>query len=220
MIVKNGVIVLVEVVVGNDGEDEDGGGTTGGVGDSGDVAASFQDPSKSLAQAIAIFYASDPLIPISLFIDCAVLRVPILYGQIETVEESAVTVLYNTLMNREKTDLVDDCCTRCPTHVDDIAVVCRQMCERWKTDPQKLNGVFHWCGSEFMTKYTMITTLANAFNLPHDHLKPNPIQPTGGTLRPKDCSMDRSKLEALGIGQTTPFKEGIHKVMEPFVTSQ
>ncbi|XP_030836235.1 methionine adenosyltransferase 2 subunit beta [Strongylocentrotus purpuratus] len=152
--------------------------------------------------------------------NCAILRVPVLYGQIETVEESAVTVLLNTLVNREKTDMIDDCCTRCPTSVDDIAVVCRQMCERWKTDPKTMSGVFHWCGSEFMTKYTMITKIADAFNLPHDHLKPDPVQPTGGTLRPKDCSLDRSKLEALGIGQTTPIWEELQKVMAPFVTSQ
>ena len=83
-----------------------------------------------------------------------------------------------------------------------------------------MSDVFHWCGSDFMTKYTMVTIMADAFNLPHDHLKPNPVQPTGGTLRPKDCSLDRSKLEVLGIGHTTPFKEGIKEALEPFVNSQ
>ncbi|XP_041469414.1 methionine adenosyltransferase 2 subunit beta-like isoform X2 [Lytechinus variegatus] len=150
--------------------------------------------------------------------DYAVLRVPILYGQIETIEESAVTTLLNTLVNQDNVDLVDDCCIRCPTHVDDIAVVCRQMCERRTTDPESVSGVFHWCGADFMTKYTMIVTIANAFNLPHGHLRANPVQPAGETPRPKDCSMDRSKLVSLGIGQTTPFTEGIQKVMKPFIS--
>lgn len=152
--------------------------------------------------------------------NCAVLRVPILYGQIETLNESAVTILLNVVRNREKEDLIDDVCTRCPTHVDDIAVVCRQMCERWKSDPSSVTQIFHWCAAEFMTKYTMVSIMADTFGLPKDHLKPNSVQPMGGTQRPKDCTMDRSNLEALGIGQTTPFREGIRQVLEPFVNGE
>nr|XP_054759494.1 methionine adenosyltransferase 2 subunit beta-like [Lytechinus pictus] len=121
-------------------------------------------------------------------------------------------------MNQDNVDLVNDCCIRCPTHVDDIAVVCRQMCERRTTDPESVSGVFHWCRADFMTKYTMLVTIANVFNLPHDHIRANPVQPTGETPRPKDCSMDRSKLVNLVIGQTTPFTEGIQKVMKPFIS--
>ncbi|XP_071490245.1 methionine adenosyltransferase 2 subunit beta-like [Diadema antillarum] len=147
----------------------------------------------------------------------AVLRIPILYGPLETIEESAVTILVKTIRNKDKTDLIDDVCTRCPTHVQDIAVVCRQMCERWEKDPASVTQIFHWCGGELMTKYAMATTIADLFQLPHEHLRPNPVQPTGGTLRPKDCTMDRTKLEELGIGQTTSFREGMKEALAPFM---
>jgi len=56
-----------------------------------------------------------------------VLRVPVLYGPVEYLAESAVTVLLNSLLQTDKPCKVSDCELRCPSHVDDIADICLQM---------------------------------------------------------------------------------------------
>jgi S-adenosylmethionine synthetase len=56
-----------------------------------------------------------------------VLRVPVLYGPVEYLAESAVTVLLNTLLQTDKPCKISDCELRRPSHVDDIADICLQV---------------------------------------------------------------------------------------------
>ncbi|KAF6082055.1 methionine adenosyltransferase 2B [Phyllostomus discolor] len=60
---------------------------------------------------------------------------------------------------------------RFPTHVKDVATVCRQLAEKRMLDPS-IKGTFHWSGNEQMTKYEMACAIADAFNLPISHLRP------------------------------------------------
>ena len=57
-----------------------------------------------------------------------VLRVPVLYGSVEYLGESAVTVLLELLFKTEKKPL-SDYEIRFPSHVDDIASVCLSLLE-------------------------------------------------------------------------------------------
>lgn len=59
-----------------------------------------------------------------------VLRVPILYGYIEDLEESAVTVLFDKVKNTAATCVMSDYERRYPTHCDDVAVVLQQLAEK------------------------------------------------------------------------------------------
>jgi hypothetical protein len=56
-----------------------------------------------------------------------VLRVPVLYGPVEYLAESAVTVLLNSLLQTDKPCKISDCELRRPSHVDDIADICLHM---------------------------------------------------------------------------------------------
>lgn len=56
-----------------------------------------------------------------------VLRVPVLYGPVEYLAESAVTVLLNNLIHRDKPCKISNYERRCPSHVDDIADICLQL---------------------------------------------------------------------------------------------
>lgn len=56
-----------------------------------------------------------------------VLRVPVLYGPVEYVAESAVTVLLNSLLQTDKPCKISNYELRRPSHVDDIADICLQM---------------------------------------------------------------------------------------------
>jgi transcriptional regulator of aromatic amino acid metabolism len=53
--------------------------------------------------------------------------VPVLYGPVEYLAESAVTVLLNSLLQTDKQCKISDCELRRPSHVDDIADICLQM---------------------------------------------------------------------------------------------
>lgn len=146
----------------------------------------------------------------------AVLRIPVLYGEVEKLEESAVTVMFDKVQFGNKSANMDHWQQRFPTHVKDVASVCRQLAEKRMLDPS-IKGTFHWSGNEQMTKYEMACAIADAFNLPSSHLRPITDSPVIGAQRPKNAQLDCSKLETLGIGQRTPFRIGIKESLWPFL---
>ncbi|ELU01859.1 hypothetical protein CAPTEDRAFT_100199 [Capitella teleta] len=144
-----------------------------------------------------------------------ILRVPILYGDIESFGESAITYMFPMVKDSTKEFLVSDYEKRYPTHCADVAVVLRQMAEK-KLQNDSFDGIFHWSGAEEMTKYDMCLVMADVFNLPKDHIKPDRT-PTTGAVRPYNAHLDSSRLEDLGIGQRRTFKEGAYQVFKPFL---
>ncbi|XP_071023116.1 methionine adenosyltransferase 2 subunit beta isoform X3 [Oncorhynchus clarkii lewisi] len=148
----------------------------------------------------------------------AVLRVPILYGEVERVDESAVTVLWDKVQEGAESCSVEHCQQRFPTYVNDVARVCRQMAERRLQDPS-IRGIFHYSGKEQMTKYEMACVIADAFNLPSSHLIPMTEQPAGaGAQRPQNARLECSRLELLGLGvEPIPFKTAVRDSLWPFL---
>lgn len=63
-----------------------------------------------------------------------VLRVPVLYGSVVNLKESAVATLLETLLTPDKPTKVSDWEWRCPSHVDDIAVICHQLLNACKVN--------------------------------------------------------------------------------------
>lgn len=146
-----------------------------------------------------------------------VLRVPILYGRAADLKESAITCLVPQLLaarhshSPESPLLIDHWALRVPTLVDDVAFVCRQLCER-RLRHCSLSGTWHWSGPEIMSKYDMSVHMARFIHVPVEHLAPDTREPTGPTLRPKDSRLDTSVLSMMGIGRKTPFVEGLQRV--------
>ncbi|XP_064637262.1 methionine adenosyltransferase 2 subunit beta-like isoform X2 [Lineus longissimus] len=147
-----------------------------------------------------------------------VLRVPILYGQVETLNESAVTCLFPPVMDTSKPCKMNDFEKRYPASVDDLAVVIRQFAEQ-KMKVSSLNGIFHYSGTEQKTKYEMALAMAEIFNITTEHIIADK-ESVSGAKRPYDTRLDSSRLELLGIGQRTPFKEAIKKCLEPFYSTK
>uniref|UniRef100_A0A674BSE8 Methionine adenosyltransferase 2 subunit beta n=1 Tax=Salmo trutta TaxID=8032 RepID=A0A674BSE8_SALTR len=137
----------------------------------------------------------------------AVLRVPILYGEVERVDESAVTVLWDKVQEGAESCSVEHCQQRFPTYVNDVA-----------RDPS-IRGIFHYSGKEQMTKYEMACAIADAFNLPSSHLIPMTEQPAGaGAQRPQNAQLECSRLELLGLGvEPIPFKTAVRDSLWPFL---
>ncbi|XP_076467753.1 methionine adenosyltransferase 2 subunit beta-like [Babylonia areolata] len=143
-----------------------------------------------------------------------VLRVPILYGDVERVDESAVTVLFSKVKNVDETCIMSDYERRYPTHCKDIASVLKQLADK-KIQGADIAGVYHWSGDEMMTKYDMAVAMAKAFSLSPDHIQADKT-PSGGATRPYDAHLDLSRVEELGICSRSKFSEEIKPVLEKF----
>uniref|UniRef100_UPI0037E7C30C methionine adenosyltransferase 2 subunit beta isoform X2 n=1 Tax=Semicossyphus pulcher TaxID=241346 RepID=UPI0037E7C30C len=145
-----------------------------------------------------------------------VLRVPVLFGEVESVMESAVTSLWTKVETTESCTL-DHCQQRFPTDTRDVAAVCRKLSERARQDPS-IRGVFHFSAKEQMTKYEMSVSIAQAFNLPSHHLIPLTEQPAAAAaLRPINSQLNCSRLELLDLSVTArPFTSAISDALWPF----
>lgn len=145
-----------------------------------------------------------------------VLRVPILYGEVEFVKESAVTILLESVKNSSKESKQDDYARRFPTHVADIAYVIRQMLDK-KIENPALGGIFHWSGKECFTKYGMCKAMCEVFNLQNAHIASVKTPPQGSAKRPYDANLHRGKLEGLIDPVDTPFSKGIKQCLQPYL---
>ena len=89
-------------------------------------------PSSSTSCTVSVTSSSSFFLTVNfaLYSANAVLRVPILYGQVEKLDESAVTVLFPKVKNTSETCVMSDYERRYPTHCDDIAFVLRQLAEK------------------------------------------------------------------------------------------
>ncbi|KAL8576443.1 hypothetical protein ACOMHN_049010 [Nucella lapillus] len=146
----------------------------------------------------------------------AVLRVPVLYGEVERIDESAVSVLFSKVKDVDHTCVMSHYERRYPTHCHDIAVVLKQLADR-KIQGSDISGVYHWSGDEMMTKYDMAMAMAKAFGLPITHIQADK-NPSGGAPRPYDAHLDRSRVEELGICPRSKFCEQIKPTLEKFFT--
>ena len=123
--------------------------------------------------------------------ESCILRVPVLYGIVENLDESAVTSIAKGLLKTEEVK-ADHWATRFPTLVDDIGLVIEKMLEK------KPSGVYHFSGEEAMTKFEITQIMGDALGKSYDHVSGNDSAP-GGAPRPKDCQLDMTKLKEDGF---------------------
>lgn len=72
----------------------------------------------------------EPCISLACPSGAVVLRVPVLFGEVETVSESAVTCLWLRVQEATEGSTLDHCQQRFPTDTRDVAAVCRKLSER------------------------------------------------------------------------------------------
>ena len=148
--------------------------------------------------------------------DACVLRVPILYGHVETLDESAITVIAKNMLASKGQQLkLDHWATRYPTLVDDVAFVIRQILEH-KQKHTEFKGTYHWSGDESHTKYSMAQEIAQILKMSDENFIAV-TEPAGDAPRPQNCHLDTSDLDQLGIGKRTPFTVAIREVLEHYL---
>eukprot|EP01006_Ploeotia_vitrea_P017538 TRINITY_DN48717_c0_g1_i1.p1 TRINITY_DN48717_c0_g1~~TRINITY_DN48717_c0_g1_i1.p1 ORF type:complete len:212 (-),score=108.89 TRINITY_DN48717_c0_g1_i1:73-708(-) len=155
-----------------------------------------------------------------------VLRVPILYGQVESLGESAVTVLCEQLRKAvadEQPKLFDNWATRYPTNTADIARVLEHISrlrDKFASEEHAVSRVYHFSATEAFSKYTIAQLMAKLLYADDEAaraaalelIKPNPDPPSGAP-RPRDCRMDTSALSKMLGGDEAltcvPFAKGL-----------
>lgn len=147
-----------------------------------------------------------------LAVDGTVLRIPILYGPVEYLSESAVTVIAENLQKNPATTM-DNWAIRRPTHVMDIARACvhlTQLAENGAT----ISGIWHCSAPKAYTKYEMALEMADVIKCPKSAILPQ-NQPADETPRPHDCTLDTSRLAATGYQPMYTFSETIGQIIQP-----
>ncbi|MCU7975140.1 SDR family oxidoreductase [Shewanella sp. SW36] len=142
--------------------------------------------------------------------DFAVLRLPILYGQVEKLSESAVLVLVNQLIER-RAQGVDHWAIRSPTSTADIAQAIDKMIAQ-HIEHSTVQGIYHFSAVETMTKYQMLLTLGDILQLSTAHLTPEST-PTDNAKRPRDCTLSCARLAAMGICSEINFATGVRQAL-------
>lgn len=143
----------------------------------------------------------------------AILRVPILYGDVENLQESSVTTVVAQVLELARSGaqggplVLDDWAVRYPTHVEEVADVLAQIVRG------RLAGTFHWSGREAMTKLDMGRAAAKLLGVDVSLLKGSGAPANGSEPRPKDCHLDCSALAARGVStRAIPFAEAIARL--------
>jgi len=139
-----------------------------------------------------------------------ILRVPILYGKVETLAESAVTSIANGITT-DSPSFHDDEAIRYPTHVEDVANVIAGLAERLSLD-EDLNGIFHWSSDSPYTKYQMALVMADVMGVDRSMIRkaaPNP----DAAPRPMNSQLETSRLRKMGINPKTDFNAAIRDIL-------
>jgi dTDP-4-dehydrorhamnose reductase len=142
------------------------------------------------------------------------LRLPILYGEVESLAESAVTSLGLLLFQNEGI-LVDHWATRYPTYVDDVAVNVRRWADKL-IENQQTHGIYHFSADEPFTKYEMISVMGQLTGRDYSHVTAD-SKPPDGAIRPKDAHLDDARLATEVELRKTPFKDVIGNILKPYV---
>lgn len=143
----------------------------------------------------------------------AVLRVPILYGQVQDSDESPVTIIAEQVLSKAPGP-IDAWATRYPTHVEDVALVCRSLAGAWRDGDEDVRrgGIFHFAGDEPMTKADMARVIGEVLDVDTSHLHPDANRPPGAP-RPKNCHLDCSRIDRLFQPRRTPFRQAMAEIL-------
>lgn len=146
--------------------------------------------------------------------DFALLRIPILYGRVETLAESPVTELAARIFEG-RAFKAEDWAARYPAHVDDVARALALIAGNLMKGAPDAGGVYHFSSGEQFTKYGMALVIAQVLGADASLIQPDP-NPPAGAPRPKDCRLDASRLAALGFVPKIRFADGVREALGPF----
>lgn len=143
----------------------------------------------------------------------SVIRVPVLYGQVETLSESAITVIAHQV-KQQSNNAHDNWAIRYPTHVDDIALTLVDLCQVTNTN---IGGIFHVSDNQAYTKYQIACIAAKQLEIDETTLSPI-NEPSQVASRPQNCALQDSRLKQLKTCHSRPFEQAFIACIQPLLT--
>jgi S-adenosylmethionine synthetase len=144
-----------------------------------------------------------------------VLRIPLLYGEVEYLDEASVSQVMKLILETKKrvaerpTVNVDNVTKRHPTNVNDVANVLFLLVQKHLENPELVEGkIFHCSSSQMFTKYALALMMVDALKQNDKEttaiweevkscFKPQNELPNDGVLRPINPKLDSSALMKL-----------------------
>jgi S-adenosylmethionine synthetase len=161
------------------------------------------------------------------FPEAAIVRIPLLYGPIEYLEETSVTTLLTTIQ-KDASAKLDNWQERFPTCSSDVARVLEVMAASYmgggSSNPERLSGIFHWQADERHTKYTMALAIAEIANVDSEKFvavndAPAPSQAPRPQYEQMLCSQLEGILKEEGPVESfrSNFKASLRRHLRPFL---
>ncbi|KAK9476864.1 hypothetical protein V1514DRAFT_335610 [Lipomyces japonicus] len=152
-----------------------------------------------------------------------VLRVPVLYGPVETSNESSINQLVDITLNEAQKDDVgmDNWQVRYPTNTQDIGRVLKDLTDLLiRGTGTNLPSILHFSAKQQFTKYEICLIFGELLGVPITHLKNIDSfkdANQGAVSRPYNCQLSTKKLEELGVDVSfVDFKEWWkHQLLPP-----
>ncbi|WP_105199675.1 dTDP-4-dehydrorhamnose reductase family protein [Pseudoalteromonas sp. T1lg10] len=144
----------------------------------------------------------------------AIVRIPVLYGEVGYLGESAVTVIAEQLQNG--VTHFDNECQRFPTDTADIA---NALAGAITTLGSELEGIYHLSAQERLTKLDMAKAMAPLLDLDASALSPAPVAAANNAAsRPLNCALKDTRLVLHGIEINNDFAKRIAEVLTPHLS--
>ena len=143
-----------------------------------------------------------------------VIRVPVLYGEVEFIEESALTITWAQLQQNTQ-PVMDNWAIRYPTHVNDIAATLLDMLT--KLTVSERGGIFHISDTTAYTKYALACALADAFGDDKTRIIAQDSA-VGQAARPKNCQLQDTRLTKKGILYQRDAIKSLIEAVRPFTS--
>ena len=132
-----------------------------------------------------------------------VVRVPVLYGEVEENKESAVNILIDAVKEAQNAPKkFEHFAKRFPTNVDNVAGALAALSKWVKECTDKdIEHTIHYTSTQPFTKFEMACIFADILKLSKQNLVADTEEPTGAAAvsRPKDCQLSRRVFDNLGL---------------------
>ncbi|KAK9457575.1 hypothetical protein V1511DRAFT_494024 [Dipodascopsis uninucleata] len=153
-----------------------------------------------------------------------VLRVPVLYGNTEVNEESAINVLIDVTLNEDQKPAesvgMDNWQIRYPTNTSDVARVIKSISDL-AMQGTMIPNILHFSSDERFTKYEICQIFGEILGVPIGHLKridsyPEVSRTPSGIVRPYNTQLSVQLLKDIGIDcSSVDFREWWKKELLP-----
>ena len=141
-----------------------------------------------------------------------VIRIPILYGPSDRLDESPVTLIAQALLNARDPVLLDVRQPRFPAYTPDVAAAIIGVIEASLSEKLAAR-ILHFCPEQMFTKKDMGDIMARMLGV-------DPVmvaadnRPPSGAPRPENVQMLCPHMKALGLLRTTPFREAVKQTLD------